>query len=102
MNKTGFGLAVGGFLDGVIATYFLETMSKTMPQYALFFILINLAATVGIVIFLADKDFIFLITWLFGAIIISTTGLMSIIDIMVYIVLPLTLMTILILKRFKG
>jgi len=95
--KNGFAAAITGFfLDYIIVTMnhaFLTT--GLMPGgYLALLSLIPVVSTLASMIDMLQWSILFTFGWLFGAIVLLTSGLLSITDIIYFVVLPIVFLII--------
>ena len=98
----GYRRAVSEVIIGVITAAILNAFISSGlldPSFALYFKLLNMLSLIILVIAMPYWGTIYLMGWLFGLIIMAKSGLVGILDFIIYFGIPLTILIIRLCKK---
>jgi hypothetical protein len=95
------GEVIGGYATSFVVDNFLKS-GLLPPEYVLLFCVLNMFATAAFILALPYWGTVYLIGWLFGLGIMLQTGLVGVLDAVVYFVAPLAVLVLRILKEVTS
>lgn len=91
--KRAIGEVIGGLITSVIVSAFASS-GLLSPAYVLLFGLINVIGTVALILVMPYWGTTYLIGWLFGLWILLQSGLIGILEVVIYFGIPLAILVI--------
>ena len=89
---------IGGVITAVILNAFISS-GLLDPSFVLYFKLLNMLGLMALVLVMPYWGTIYLIGWLFGLIIMAESGLVGILDFIIYFGIPLVILIVRVCKK---